>query len=171
MKRLIVFFSFICTAVSLFAAPQVRVQRLSKQQMQQALTAIGKITFTDGKIQVYSIDNELLISTELTEESNIVIDENNESVSYSDSENKADYGIVTDINQDKQILLYPNPATDILYINGLSENSIIRLYGINGALIRIIQTSDNVCQLNVEDLAKGTYLLQVNNELLKLVKE
>ena len=171
MKRLTIFFSFICIAFCMLATPQVRVQKLDKKQLQQALTAIGKITFNDGKIQVYSIDNELLISTELTEDSNIVIDELQESVSINDGEQTADYGIVTNLDENRQIRLYPNPATDVIFINGLTENSIVRLYGINGSLIRTIMTSADVYELNVEDLAKGTYLLQVNNELLKLVKE
>ena len=65
---------------------------------------------------------------------------------------------------DKNILIYPNPATDVLNVkvnNGISERDIqsISIYGIKGELIsKTMQFKQNI---DIKNLSKGTYLVKI----------
>ena len=61
------------------------------------------------------------------------------------------------------ITISPNPAIDLINIQGLQINSLIRLLDMNGKkLMELTATSTNQ-QLNINQYAKGVYLLQVEN--------
>lgn len=56
----------------------------------------------------------------------------------------------------------PNPATDILTIIPLANNEYsLRLFDMNGKLVRELNGLQNETHLNVSDLTKGVYFLQV----------
>lgn len=56
----------------------------------------------------------------------------------------------------------PNPATDMLSIVPLSSSEYaLRLYDMNGKLVREMTGLQNETRLNVSDLTKGVYFLQV----------
>ena len=61
------------------------------------------------------------------------------------------------------VAVSPNPAIDIVNIQGLQINSLVRLVDINGKkLMKLIATNTNQ-QLNISQYAKGVYLLQVED--------
>ena len=65
---------------------------------------------------------------------------------------------------DKNISIYPNPATDVLNVkvnNGVSENDVqsISIYGIKGELIsKTLHYKENI---DIKNLSKGTYLVKI----------
>ncbi len=65
---------------------------------------------------------------------------------------------------DKNISVYPNPATDVLNVkvnNGVSENDVqsISIYGIKGELIsKTLHYKENI---DIKTLSKGTYLVKI----------
>ena len=65
---------------------------------------------------------------------------------------------------DKNISVYPNPATDVLNVkvnNGVSENDVqsISIYGIKGELIsKTLHYKENI---DIKNLSKGTYLVKI----------
>ncbi len=64
-------------------------------------------------------------------------------------------------NELASIILYPNPVTDRLIINGSDEIQLdgIEIYDISG---RLIQTVEKDCwMINTSHLSKGTYLLRL----------
>lgn len=65
------------------------------------------------------------------------------------------------------ITAYPNPTTDILFVevpsNGNNTNVVISLYTLSGQEILTNNTSDLRTNLNVQDLASGLYLVVVKN--------
>jgi len=63
----------------------------------------------------------------------------------------------------------PNPASSIIYINGLSEkdNVKISLYNIQGQMMR----EYNTLEINVEDVQSGIYFLNVNCEGKHIVRK
>jgi uncharacterized delta-60 repeat protein len=77
----------------------------------------------------------------------------------------------------RYIKLYPNPAKDVLRIEGLNEsiNTIISIIDMQGKVITKTTTSTSTCSLNVKQLPSGTYFVQLESEhnitTLKFVKE
>jgi len=71
--------------------------------------------------------------------------------------------------------IYPNPATDNIYISNLKEeNTVVKIYDINGRLVLENKVS-NKEYLNISTLAKGIYQIKFEgnnwNEVRKLIKE
>ena len=69
---------------------------------------------------------------------------------------------------DKAMLyIYPNPVAETLRIDGAAAGSTLVVYDLQGRIL--LQITEN--QLNVSALAEGTYLLKVNNQVVKFVKK
>jgi hypothetical protein len=60
-------------------------------------------------------------------------------------------------------IIYPNPASDFLYIE-TEIGSSVNIIDYTGRVISTLITSDNKEQLNVGDLSEGIYLIRVRNE-------
>ncbi|GGB83587.1 hypothetical protein GCM10007424_24500 [Flavobacterium suaedae] len=77
----------------------------------------------------------------------------------------------TNMYQYKAIQLYPNPVSDILYIDTKQEIIAINVYDINGRLCVIGKEST----VNVQDLKQGLYFAEVitdsGKQFYKIVKE
>ncbi len=149
------------------SAQTVTVQHLQQSQMVENLAKLGKMTFADGKIQVYNAQGEQLTEIELSDETTIVIAEN-ESVEI--GEEVFDLGAGLDQLTGK-VVVYPNPATDNLYVSGAEIGENIKIFSITGQQIMTVKVSSNTTTINVSTLPAGTYLMQLNNELLKLRKQ
>jgi N-acetylneuraminic acid mutarotase len=57
-------------------------------------------------------------------------------------------------------MIYPNPATDIIYLKGIKENSTINIYDINGTL-RLTKLIGRDNSLDISHLYKGIYLVNI----------
>ena len=68
-----------------------------------------------------------------------------------------------------QIQLLPNPSRDRFIIQNLSDNSIARVYSIDGRLVKTFQASEGL-SVDITDLTSGMYLLNINGQTLKLMK-
>jgi hypothetical protein len=67
---------------------------------------------------------------------------------------------------------YPNPAKDVLNVEGVSKVENIALYNIAGTELAVSYTYvNNGLQINTSGLAQGIYLLRVNNQTLKVQKQ
>jgi len=71
------------------------------------------------------------------------------------------------------IQIFPNPATNIINLQGIPENSTIHIYDINGKLLLTKQETIN--QIDISNFQSGVYTLQIigNNEVIthKLIKK
>ena len=77
---------------------------------------------------------------------------------------------ISDIGEMTDILVYPNPATDVLYIDG-TQNSEIEILNIEGQILRLLIINNNHTILDISDLAEGLYFVKVKNETGTLVKK
>ena len=70
----------------------------------------------------------------------------------------------TEIRPLKNIMgIYPNPATDVLYVNlleGYYEDYQVEIYNTIGQLVKTVQLNN---QIDINELSSGLYLLKVNN--------
>lgn len=79
-----------------------------------------------------------------------------------------------ELNGPDKVNIYPNPATDNIYISNLVEKSIIKIYDIQGKLVLENKIS-NKEYVNISMLAKGIYQVKFEgnnlNETRKLIIE
>lgn len=73
-------------------------------------------------------------------------------------ENKSpELGIKTASN-----ILFPNPTSDLLYIDNNSDVIFFELYDMSGKLIRLGEFKDN--KISIELIPKGVYLIKIINK-------
>ena len=72
--------------------------------------------------------------------------------------------------EESNLYLYPNPTTDILHIN-LTENAAYILYDILGKELQRGNLSPNENTINLSGFEKGIYLLSINNQQFKVLRD
>ncbi|WP_083834437.1 T9SS type A sorting domain-containing protein [Aequorivita sublithincola] len=75
-------------------------------------------------------------------------------------------------NTKNKFLLYPNPASNILFVKSETSISSIKVYNISGQLVL---SKSNVKELNISSLSDGLYIVEIqdfygNTSIEKLVK-
>ncbi len=76
---------------------------------------------------------------------------------------------VNDINQ-KNIIVYPNPAKSFIKISGLQKSTDYEIFSVDGKFIKKgISNPDS--EINISTLVKGTYVLKFNNQSVKIIKD
>jgi surface protein len=66
------------------------------------------------------------------------------------------------------ILIYPNPAVDRLFIQGLSDATKVSIYNILGKLVVSKTTSK---EIDVDNLQSGVYIVKIVDEQKEIVKK
>ena len=73
------------------------------------------------------------------------------------------------------IKIYPNPATETLYIVSSTKINSISIYDISGKLILTQEGIDKTCEIALLDIKSGIYLIEISSDnktvIQKLVKE
>ena len=59
-----------------------------------------------------------------------------------------------------EIKIYPNPASNVLYVSSVNEIVSVRIFDTNG---RLVQNSSNVDKINIEALQSGIYLIRLKD--------
>jgi hypothetical protein len=74
--------------------------------------------------------------------------------------------------QNAPIRVYPNPATDKITIEDAQwkKGNQLELRNINGILVKKQEVASPVTELNITGLMRGIYLLYVNGEVVKIIK-
>lgn len=80
-------------------------------------------------------------------------------------------GIGNNLNPFQQVFLYPNPANDIVYVNGLPQgNSEAYVYSFEGRLILSCSLTPEANSINLSSLKSGIYILILDNQAIKLIR-
>ena len=81
---------------------------------------------------------------------------------------------IIELDRLNKIIIYPNPATDNIYISNLTEATTLKIYDINGKLVLEDNVSDKE-YINISKLARGIYQIKFEGkdwgEIRKLIKE
>jgi hypothetical protein len=64
----------------------------------------------------------------------------------------------------ESITVYPNPANNILFVNGLKGMAVLRITDLLGKQLFIKETNIDNIQLDVSALLPGMYLVQIQTE-------
>ena len=132
---------------------------LSGQDMNYAISLIGKIRFVENSVCLYDKQETELGCTTINEVNKIVFGEKPNTP--------------TDLNavSNSAIQVYPNPVQSQLIISGLQEEQVVRIYSLQGQLISSSSAESNTAVLDVSGLQLGDYLLQVGAEIVKFIKQ
>jgi len=81
--------------------------------------------------------------------------------------------VITGINtvdEKQNITIYPNPVSNILYMQLGDNQSDVSIYNNIGQMVRHLKSVSGNVQINVSDLQSGLYFVKVGNVVEKIVK-
>ena len=107
---------------------------------------------------------------------NVIADANSASMTIVDNDGNQYAGYVkilfaeapTDIEDlcFTQVYVFPNPVVNTLNIQGVDENTLLEVYNLTGKSV----LKDKGTELDVTSLSQGTYILRINNQYVKFIK-
>ena len=148
---------FLCLAAVAISvqttATNLVLSRSSGTQLLQDIAAIGKVVFVGDDLQLLAHDGTVLAQEPIAEVQQITFADDSEPTSV---EGATASGII----------LYPNPTQDRLVVLG-AEGQTLRVYDLQGRLLKQTESTE----VQVEDLANGTYLLQIGTQVVRFIKQ
>ena len=138
------------------AKEYIVIEYFSAEQQELKLKQIATIEFTSKYIYFLDRSGDEIASKKITNVRKISFVEGETAV-----ENIADITMI----------VYPNPTMDALFVQGLNKGNIVRIYTLDGTLVKTQIVEDELLQINVEDMAAGSYLLQSNTNVVKFIKK
>ena len=139
--------------IAFFSLFSVEINSVEKASTANEQT-ISSIVLRNGWLYFISIDGEEISRERIADIRSIVF--------LSDHSGPTD---IIDVQEGK-IRISPNPVQETLFVENSSETAY-RIYDLDGRCL--ISGDGNV--INVSPLTKGTYLLQINNNTLKFIKQ
>ncbi|MBB6462331.1 right-handed parallel beta-helix repeat-containing protein [Flammeovirga kamogawensis] len=78
--------------------------------------------------------------------------------------------IITDVVSDfdvEQIVIYPNPTTDFIYLKNVPNGEVVQLITLLG---KTLQREVKHQSISLEDLVDGVYILKIGNHVTRIIK-
>jgi hypothetical protein len=66
--------------------------------------------------------------------------------------------------------VYPNPVADCLKIKGATQGELIKVFDLNGRIVRMLKVDGEEASVNMANVPAGTYLVQVGKQVVKIIK-
>ena len=157
MKKILFLLSFAmcyCCAMaemSLVVCPMYDTDRIT------ALQKIGKLVYSGDSLFVYDNVGTLVYGDLFV---------NIKHVRYSD---EAPQTPVEMQNVASQIVIYPNPTADILYINN-ATSGVLRLYSVDGRLMQTQEVGDGHVAVDMSSYSAGVYVLVCGRDVFNVIK-
>ena len=145
--------------VSVRAEMSLVVTPMSTQEQSVALSNIGYIRIEDGIAMLYDKTGQLLGVHNLQDVRTVTYEEREAKPT---SMNETSKGTV--------VRVYPNPTQDALVVEN-ANCDVVRVFNLNGQILLTSSISGGTTTLNVSSLPIGTYLLQLNTEIVKFIKQ
>lgn len=124
-----------------------------------AINKIDKITFSNGNINI--ISNNQTQSKALNNINKLFFDEQPLNVSL--------------LNNNFELVAYPNPVADKLFIQTDVENANVEVYSLDGRLVKSFTTNNVVTTTDFTDVTTGIYIVKVSNgkavKTIKIIKQ
>ena len=152
MNNRFIFLVMLCCSMQLMATNLV-LQKWDGAQQLQDIAVIGKWIFVEDDLQLLGHDGTILAQEPI---------KNIRKITLINSEDLSATENITTPN----IVIYPNPAQEILLVKGV-ESQMLRVFDLQGRLLK----TENGVQVTVSDLASGTYLLQVGTQVVRFIKQ
>ncbi|WP_243348876.1 T9SS type A sorting domain-containing protein [Parabacteroides sp. FAFU027] len=74
-------------------------------------------------------------------------------------------------NEQNEFVLYPNPTKGMIYFRNQGvESASVSIFNLNGAMLFSGRIYNSTQSLDLSFLARGVYLVKIDNQLTKLIK-
>jgi hypothetical protein len=157
MKKLFTLLVIFCfSSILLSAKEYIVIEYFSAEQQELELKQIATIEFTSKYIYFLDRSGEEIASKKI---------ENVRKISFIEGETAVEN--IANIT----MIVYPNPTMDALFVQGLNKGDVVRIYTLDGTLVKTQTVEDELLQINVDDIAVGSYLLQSNTNVVKFIKK
>ena len=153
------------------AQSQTQVRLMSQSELLESAQVLGKIVFEDNKVKIYDTQDQLIAAPDFNENLTIEVNSEESTVTISNGEGEQQTIDVPMGVDDVQANISISMDGDNLVIRGANDGECIRLYSLNGVLLKQSVTSGASTFISVQDLAVGTYILIVKNSFLKILKQ
>jgi hypothetical protein len=72
----------------------------------------------------------------------------------------------------EQLLVYPNPSSNFLYVNlsGVRSVNEIEIFNLTGSVLSKTSVNDTVMKIDISNLSEGVYFVKVGNIIKPLIK-
>lgn len=151
---LILFFTL--GVINLNAQNVINIINLNGVEKTITLNTLSKITFS-GTNMIFNYQNGT-----------------NESMAFS-TINKMLFAtptVLNDIKIEDKMILYPNPASDKLYLKNVNdENLNISIFSISGLQLLKITALKSSEPIDISSLPKGFFVLKINDQAIKFTKK
>ena len=157
MRQKILLIPLLFVAIVIIANTSLIVQPLSGNEQAQTLSTIGYVKVTSDSLLIYSHSDMLLGKNAIKDIRHIRYGEPNEPTS------------IDDVNV-TSCRIYPNPTQDILIIDNVDSNNAF-IFDLNGHLLQTNPLNGEKATINVTALPKGDYILLLNTQTFKFIKQ
>jgi len=157
MKQKFLLVSALLISSIAFAETSLVVYPLSESEQATVLSTIGYVRLRNDSMFIYSMADILLGQNCLSKV---------RKVTYEDRTIDA----IEEVQSSSSIMVYPNPTHEALIIKN-ADCDKVRVFNMSGQLLITAPLYDGCATLNVSSLSTGTYLLQLNTELVKFIKQ
>ena len=114
--------------------------------------------------------NDLITSDNVEARANIYFDYNFP-VEANNAETTFELLGTNDFVQPKTIVIAPNPTQGMVYVKAITTIQSIRVYDIQGRMVKEKNVSDESTFINLADLTDGVYFLKISTEIGDQVKK
>ena len=157
MKKLFTLLIIFCfSSIILSAKEYIVIEYFSAEQQELELKQIATIEFTSKYIYFLDRSGEEIASKKI---------EDVRKISFVEGET------AVETTEDINMIVYPNPTMDALFIQGLNKGDVVRIYTLDGTPVKTQIVEDELLQIIVDDIAVGSYLLQSNTNVVKFIKK
>jgi len=159
MKQKLLLAVALLVGLQVFAETSLVVYPMSEAEQATALSTIGYVKLRNDSMFLYSKADFLLGSNRLSEIRKVTFEERSKLPTQLD-----------DAQSVTSVRVYPNPTSDALVIQN-ANSDVARIFNLKGQIVLTATIYDGSATLNVSSLPMGTYLLQLNTELVKFIKQ
>lgn len=155
MKKLLTFVMLFTAMLVSAQTDKITIEFLDAEQQVYELSKIHKFVLEDGKFKVVDNTKQVISEVEIS------------------SLNKIIFDVSTGVRPVEEIKfdVYPNPTADEVTIHGVEAGAVIRLFTIDGRMLSNTVADNENVNVSVSTLPAGTYLLQVNGNVVKIIKQ
>ena len=158
MKRKLIFIPLLFVAIAAIAETSLIIQPLSGQEHANTLAQIGYVKVTQDSLFVFNHSDFLLLKIAIKDVRHIRYGTQNDATG------------IDGVQVTTTCRVYPNPTMDRLIIDNANCEKVY-IFDLNGRLLRTTPINGERTSINVTSLPQGDYLLLLNNQTIKFIKQ
>ena len=158
MKRKLIIFHLLFVAMAAIAETSLIIQPLTGKEHAKTLDQIGYVKVTPDSLFVFNHNDLLLSKIAIKDVRHIRYGE------------PIDDTAIDEIQAANTCHVYPNPTQDILVVDNANCDKAY-IFDLNGHLLQTTPLYGEHVSINVTSLPHGEYLLLLNNQTIKFIKQ